>query len=508
MPAVVKIPDVRSPRAAGGGTIAASTQEGAPRASDAPIVVDLDGTLTRTDTLLESLIRTIKRDALNLPRALLCLAKGRPAFKAFVASKARLSVKDLPYRTELLDYLRAQRERGRRLVLATAAHRSIADAVAAHIGLFDQVLATDAGVNLKGQAKLKAIQETVGLRFVYAGDSAADLFVWKKAEAAILVGTTPALRSAVCLTTRIENEFAREAATPGTWLRALRVHQWLKNLLLFVPLLTAFSFLDAGKLATTFVAFFAFSLAASGTYVLNDLWDLDSDRAHPRKRSRPFAAGDIPIANGLFMATGLLALALALASAVSIAFLLILLLYLGLTTLYSLRLKHYVLLDILALSFLYTVRIIAGAIAVGVLVSDWLLAFSVFMFLSLALVKRCSELVSLKRAGATTAAGRDYHVSDMIVLWPLGVGAALCSIVVFGLFIQDTETAGRYASPQLLWLVAFALIYWVSRLWIKSARGQMDDDPVVYAVRDRTSRRTMLLILATVLLARFIEISS
>jgi 4-hydroxybenzoate polyprenyltransferase len=506
MSAIVKIPDVGSLRPASGNTTTTGVPGDVVPESDAPIVVDLDGTLTSTDTLLESLVRAIKRDVLNLPRALLCLTKGRPAFKAFAASQACLSAKDLPYRAGLLDYLREQRQRGRSIVLATAAHRSIANAVAAHLGLFDKVLATDAGVNLKGEAKLKAIREAVGSRFVYAGDSAADLFVWKHAEAAILVGTTPALRGAVCRATRIENEFARERATLATWLRALRVHQWLKNLLLFVPLLTGFSFFDAGRLVTMLVAFFAFSLAASATYVLNDLWDLDSDRAHPRKRYRPFAAGHIPILHGLLAAAGLLALALVMGGAVSTGFLFTLLFYLALTTLYSLKLKRYVLLDILTLSLLYTVRIIAGAVAANEPVSDWLLAFSVFIFLSLALVKRCSELVSLQRVGSTTAAGRDYHATDMIVLWPLGVGAALCSVVVFGLFVQDAETAGRYASPQLLWLVAFGLIYWLSRLWIKSARGEMDDDPVVYAIRNRTSRRTMLGIVAIVLLARFTEI--
>lgn len=471
----------------------------------APIVVDLDGTLTRTDTLIESILRTVKRDALNLPRALLALIKGRPALKHF-AAQAGLSAKDLPYHSALLDYLRRERQEGRSIVLATAAHRSIADAVASHVGVFDKVLATDAGTNLKGKAKLLAIQEQVGPRFVYAGDSAADLFIWQHAEAAILVGATSAVRNSVRRSTRIESEFAPETATLSTWLRALRVHQWLKNLLLFVPLLTAFSFFDTDRLAATLAAFVAFSLAASATYVLNDLWDLDNDRAHPRKKNRPFAAADIPILQGLLVAAGALALALAVASAVSAGFLFILLFYVALTSLYSVALKRYVLLDILALSLLYTVRIIAGGIAADVRVSHWLLAFSVFMFLSLALVKRCSELVSLKQSGGTTAVGRDYRVGDMIVLWPLGVAAGLCSIVVFGLFIRDTETVVRYATPELLWLVAFELIYWLSRLWITSARGEMDDDPVVYAVRDRTSRMTMLTILATVLVARFAEL--
>jgi 4-hydroxybenzoate polyprenyltransferase/phosphoserine phosphatase len=471
-----------------------------------PIVVDLDGTLTPTDTLLESMIQVIKQDIFNILLLMIWLLKGRAAFKHFVASRANFSAKDLPYRVALLDYLAEERQRGRRMILATAAHRSIADAVALHLGLFDQVLATDAGVNLKGAAKLRAIQEAVGGRYVYAGDSHADLPIWKSATAAILVATSRQVANTVRGATAIEREFSREPAPWTIWLRALRVHQWLKNLLLFVPLLTAFSFLQWDKVGTLIVAFFAFSFAASATYLVNDLWDLENDRAHPRKRNRPFASGRLPIFDGLVVAGLVLAMALAMAAAVSWAFLLILLVYLAGTSAYSWMLKRRVLMDVLTLSMLYTLRILAGAVAVNIAVTYWLLAFSVFVFFSLALVKRCAELVSLGRAGARETRGRDYLVTDLAVLWPLGIGSALCAIVVFGLFINDADTMARYSSPRLLWLVALALVYWLSRLWIKSVRGEMDDDPLIFALRDRASRMTVLFMLGATLAARFVVI--
>lgn len=479
----------------------------APSADAAPLVVDLDGTLTPTDTLMESIVQALRQHPSDVLRLPVWLLKGRAEFKEIIASKSRIQAEHLPYRAALLDYLRGERERGRHIILATAAHRRIADAVAAQLGLFDAVLASDAARNLKGTVKLEAIRERVGNRFVYAGDSASDLPIWRAAEAAVLVGVPCGVAKVVRSAVPIEREFPREKAGITAWLRALRVHQWLKNLLLFVPLLTGFSFLETDKLAAMLVAFFSFCCAASASYLVNDLWDLDSDRVHPRKVQRPLASAQISILNGVAMAAGAVALALALALAVSQDFLLMLVLYLALTSLYSGLLKTYVLIDVLTLALLYTWRILAGSVALGIVPSSWLLAFSVFVFLSLALVKRCSELVALQHLGVDTASGRDYRVSDLVVLWPLGIGSALCGVVVFGLFISAAETQAFYASPRLLWLVAVGFIYWLSRIWIKTVRGEMHDDPVVFAMRDRGSRITVVAMLVTTLAAHFIPLT-
>lgn len=474
-----------------------------------PLIVDLDGTLTPVDTLHETLIAAVKAAPFTLVVLPLWLLKGRAHLKAEIAGRAIASFDAslLPYRIELLDYLQSEKSRGRRIVLATAAHTSIAQAVAAHLGLFDAVLASDRMRNLKGTAKLAAIQATEGACFDYAGDSAADLPIWQAAQGAILVGVSARLgartRSSGVLV-------AREFAQPNTglmeWTRALRVHQWLKNLLLFVPLLTAFAFADLPRLGAVIVGFAAFCLAASATYVGNDLWDLQHDRRHPRKRERPFAAGRIPAAAGLLVAVVMMAFALLLAAAQSKALVSLLLLYVAMTSAYSWVLKSYILIDVLLLALLYTLRIVAGSVAAGVATSLWLLGFSVFIFLSLALIKRCAELIVLDRAGGRFTGGRDYRVGDLAVLWPMGVGAGLSAVVVFALFASAPEVAARYATPQLLWLVALGLIYWLGRLWIKTARGEMDDDPLVYAVRDFGSRASIATMLLLVLAARFIRL--
>jgi 4-hydroxybenzoate polyprenyltransferase len=300
-------------------------------------------------------------------------------------------------------------------------------------------------------------------------------------------------------------QFPISASRPAIrpWVQALRIHQWAKNLLLFVPLLTSFGFLDPARLRAALLAFVAFSLAASGTYLVNDLLDRDHDRAHPRKRHRPFASGRLSAASGVGMAAGLWAGALALAAAVSGGFVAVLLLYLAITGAYSWRLKRHVLVDVLTLALLYTLRVFAGSIAVHTPVSSWLLAFSVFLFFSLALVKRCSELVSVRQAGGETAHGRDYRVGDLAILWPLGVGSSLCAVVVFGMFISSPATAVRYASPDLLWLSALSLLYWVARLWIKTGRGEMHDDPIVFALKDAGSALSIGAMLAVTLVAHF-----
>jgi 4-hydroxybenzoate polyprenyltransferase/phosphoserine phosphatase len=474
---------------------------------DLPLIVDLDGTLTPTDTLVESMLQLAKQRPLSLLRVLHWLRRGRSHLRCRVAAETSFNAATLPLRPELLAWLREQQARRRRLVLATAAHESIARPVAEHLQLFDQVLATTGERNLKGPDKLRAMQEAIGRDFVYAGDSRADLPVWRAAKAAVLVGASQALKAEVSRTTPIEREFPKPAPEPALWLNALRVHQWAKNLLLFVPLLTGFAFMHPARLGAVVLAFIAFSLAASGTYIANDLWDLDNDRAHARKRSRPFASARLSIFAGLWVGAGLLAASLVLAAMVSRGFLAMLCLYVASTTLYSWVLKRYVLVDVLTLALLYTLRVFAGSVAAHIPVSSWLLAFSVFLFFSLALVKRCSELVSLQQSGNAAAHGRDYRVGDLTTLWPLGVGSSLSAVVVFGMFISAPETAARYATPELMWLAAFGLLYWVAHLWIKTSRGEMHDDPIVFALKDPCSAASIGAMLVVTLVAHFVKLS-
>ncbi len=471
-----------------------------------PLVVDLDGTLTTSDTLMESVIRVVKHQPANLLKLPFWLVGGRAAFKGKVAEQVGFRAETLPYRESLVDYLAHERKSGRKIVLATAAHRSIAEQVDAHLGLFDLVIATHGDTNLKSETKLAGIRQQVGDDFVYAGDSKADIPIWANAKGAILAGVAPGIAADVRSNIPVEREFPNEPVGFLTWCKALRVHQWLKNLLLFVPLLTAFAFFDVAKVATLVLAFLSMSLGASATYIANDLWDLDNDRRHPRKRNRAFANGTLSIAQGIGGAALLLVIALALAFAVSSEFAGMFVLYLILTTAYSWSLKSVVLLDVVALSLLYTHRIVAGAVAAEIQVSRWLLAFSVFAFLSLALVKRCSELVFLRQNGKPVSAGRDYRVSDLEVLWPFGIGASLAAVVVFGLFINAPETAARYTIPHLLWFVQIGLIYLFGRLWIATVRGAMHDDPIVHILENRGSLGMLCVMVALVLAAHFLPV--
>lgn len=471
-----------------------------------PLVVDLDGTLTPTDTLAESAIKAVKHHPASLLYIPLWLLKGRAFLKRRIATTANdhFNPAALPYNEALLDYLRSERARGRQLILATAADSRIANGVATHLGLFDMVLASDGSDNLKGRHKLRKIERAVGQPFAYAGDHAADLPIWQASSAAVLVGVSPQVERSVRTHCLVEQEFPKQPAGIKGWARALRVHQWVKNVLLFVPLLTGFSLFDMDKLITMALAFLAFSLVASATYIVNDLLDLDSDRAHPRKRTRPFASAQISIHAGAAVCTAMLGGGLLIAALISQPFFWTLMLYLVLTSAYTWLLKRYVLIDVVMLSVLYTLRILAGSVAAGVQITSWLAAFSLFMFLSLALVKRCSELVSLSRSNGTLIKGRDYHVSDLPILWPLGIASALSAVVVFGMFINAAETSLRYESPQLLWGAAVVMIYWIARIWIKTGRGEMHDDPIVYSLSNVNSLFCIAVMVMITVLAQFL----
>jgi 4-hydroxybenzoate polyprenyltransferase/phosphoserine phosphatase len=475
--------------------------------TDLPLVVDLDGTLVLSDTFAESIIQVLRSNPANIFKLLLWILRPRAACKNALAKHSELAVERLPYREALLNYLAEEKGRGRKILLATASHKMTAERVAIHLGLFDQVVATEGATNIKGHAKLQKLRESIGDRFAYVGDGWADLPIWSACRHALLAGASPRLARLVHKRAFVEREFRNPNAGVLVWLKALRVHQWLKNLLLFVPLLTAFSF-DRHALVAMAIAFLSMSLGASATYVANDLWDLDNDRSHPRKRNRPFASGALSIRSGIACAVGLLMVSLVAAPAASAGFAATLVLYLILTTAYSMFLKKLVIVDVVTLSLLYSLRILAGAVAIHIPVSHWLLAFSLFTFLSLALIKRCAELVSLRNGGRGATAGRDYHIGDLQVLWPLGAAAALAAVVVFGLFISSPDTASRYAVPELLWFVAVGLIYLFARLWIMTGRGEMQDDPIVYLIEDRSCLLAIMIMLSVVIVARYIPIAT
>jgi 4-hydroxybenzoate polyprenyltransferase/phosphoserine phosphatase len=457
-------------------------------APDVPLAVDLDGTLVRTDTLHENLLVLLKHAPWLLLLAPLWVLKGKAFFKAEVARRARLDVTALPYNADVLEFLREEQARGRRLVLATAADRSIADAVAAHLGLFQDVFASEGGVNLSGVRKLTRLREVLGT-FDYAGNDAVDLHLWRECRRVVVVhAPAGVLQKAQGLGRPVHRVFEAPPTGPRTWVKALRVHQWAKNALVFVPLMAAHKATQEGMAPRAVLAFVAFSLCASSVYVINDLLDLASDRRHPTKSRRPFASGDLPVRAGVVLAPLLLGGATALALAtLPLKFAALLAAYFALTLAYSLRLKQVVMLDVLVLAGLYTVRIFGGALAVGVPTSSWLLMFSTFLFLSLALLKRLSEVRRLRQSNETSAHGRGYLAQDYEQLASLGAAAGQVSVLVLALYITSKEVTALYAHPERLWLLCPVMLYWVGRIWVLAHRGLVNEDPLVFALRDRVS---------------------
>lgn len=470
--------------------------------SQPPLYVDLDGTLIRTDLLHESLLALCKRDPAALLKLPQWLREGRAPLKRHIAERVDIDAATLPYSESFLRYLRQQKNDGRRLVLATASDEKFARQVAAHVGLFEATIASDGQVNLSGARKAEAIHAHAGGQaFEYAGNSHKDVPIWKQASGAILVNPERGVERAVDGQVRVVDTFRDGGFSMRRLIDALRPHQWAKNMLLFVPLLMSHRFGDLQTWLNVLHGFVAFCLCASSVYVLNDLFDLPADRDHPRKRQRPFAAGDVAVSHGLVAVVVLVAASMALGAALSLAFLGVLLAYLVTTLAYSYKLKHYVLIDVLVLAALFTTRVIAGGVATGAMPSFWLLAFCVFIFTSLALVKRCSELVTMERQGREAARGRDYRVSDSVPLMAMGIASGYVAVLVVTLYISSSAVTMLYRRPEVLWLLCPVLMYWVSRLWLKTHRGEMHDDPLVFALKDRASRLLGVVSLVVLLLA-------
>jgi 4-hydroxybenzoate polyprenyltransferase/phosphoserine phosphatase len=454
-----------------------------------PLYVDLDGTLIATDSLHESLLKLVRASPLALLQLPVWLLKGRAVLKREVARRTRLDVSTLPYRPEVLELVRRAREAGRRTILATASDGRVARRVAEHLGLFDAVLASDGEHNVKGAAKLAAIlADTRGQGFSYAGDHPADMKVWQGAQAAVVVSRSAALARRAAGVTEVEAVIQPRRAGLGRYLYGLRAHQWLKNLLVFLPLMPVLHDLTQALVVDAALAFVAFSLMASGIYVLNDLLDLESDRRHHRKRRRPFAAGDISPATGLAMSASLGIASLALSAAwLPDSFVAVLLVYAALTTAYSVFLKRRAVVDVFSLAALYTIRVAAGTEATGQPLSFWILSFSLFVFLSLALAKRYVELTAAGDAGQLKR-DRGYQPGDTSFVLCAGVAAGQMSALLLSLYLHDQQMLSRYDNPTWLWVLIPVFLFWTMRIWLKAIRGVLHDDPVVFAARDWVSR--------------------
>jgi len=473
-----------------------------------PLLVDMDGAIVASDTLFETTILFLKKSPFMFFMLFVWLLRGKHVLKGELSKRTHLNVETLPYRQDVIDYLEQQFEQGRKIVLLTGSWVDIARRVANQFEFISDVIATNHERNMTGHAKAKIAKEMWGEQlFDYLGNEKKDLQIWKIARKAVVVGNEPLARAAGDVV-KLEKVFPVELLSFRIWLKAIRIHQWTKNVLIFVPLLTSHSLLKPEAVSSAFIAYFSFCAVASATYLLNDLLDLEADRKHSIKKYRPLAAGKMSILqatlNGIVLLGGGIVLAIFY---LNMYFLLVLLGYLALTILYSFILKHLQTADVISLASLFTLRIIAGAAAIGVVLSFWLLCFSMFLFLSLAMVKRVSELIHVEKQSGSElqkVTGRDYLTADIVVLQSLGGASGFMAVLVFALYINSGQVIKMYSSPEVLWLVVPVVAYWVMRIWIIAARGQMDEDPISFAIRDKQSWLTattlfLIFVLAIVL---------
>lgn len=453
------------------------------------VCADVDGTLLQTDLLYESLLFALKRHPTVIFFVPFWLLRGLAYLKARLARRAAdMSVATMPLNEPVVSYLQERFEKGNSIILASASHTSLVAKVADRLGFVSQVIGSDESINCKGTRKADAIVARIGdAPWEYVGDSHADLSVWRRAASVVCVSDSARFSELV------RREFPKVVfIKKGRWslstlTRALRVHQWLKNALVFLPLILAHQWGNSEAIIGSIIAAVAFSSCASGVYLLNDLLDLEADRKHPRKRKRPCASGELPLTIAMGLAPILFVVGFAIASVAGHSFLAILALYFLLTTAYSFRLKSLALVDIILLAILYTIRIVGGGVAAGVTVSQWLLGLSMFLFLSLACIKRFSELLVLQQRNENRTWGRGYSVGDIEQVASFGSASGYISVLVLALYVSSQEVVKLYSNPQVIWLACPLLLYWISRIWLLARRGLVHDDPLVFALRDRVT---------------------
>lgn len=454
------------------------------------IVVDLDGTLVNTDMLVENLFLFLRLHPLRIFEVILWLFKGKAYFKRCLADIVLPDVSCLPYNQALLGWLEQQRAVGTKFILATASDLRIANKIAEHLGLFDEVIGTEE-TNLSSSNKREALVQRYGERgYEYVGNSKADIAVWKTASVIHIVNPERGVLAAAKKIGSVENVFEDRPPYFRTLVKALRMHQWAKNLLLFVPLLASHRITEVQLLWNGLLAFIAFGACASSVYLLNDLLDLPDDRKHSKKCKRPLAAGALPIFHVLFLIPLLLIVAFIVALwLLPLRFAGVLGAYYILTLAYSLWMKRVVMLDVVTLAMLYTIRVVAGAAAMALVATSWMLTYCMFIFLSLAFMKRYTELHAARKNGINDKApGRGYYPEDFELLASLGGASGYVSVLVLALYINDTSSGTLYRSPEWMWATCPLLLFWISRVWLLAHRGMMHDDPIVFALRDNVSR--------------------
>ena len=468
-----------------------------------PLCLDLDGTLIATDSLAESLVVMIKTKPLYFFLLPLWILRGKYYFKSKIEQNSKLSPDKLPYIAQVLEFAKTEKAKGRMIVLATATMQGIADKIADFLGIFDLVIGSKHGINLRSNHKRDKLVELFGEKgFDYAGDSKADIKVWKSADNSIIVNPNNSVLSKAKAIGNVQIVIKEDFSPIKAYIKQIRVYQWIKNILLFLPFILAHKLFNTEIIANVAISFVSFSALASFVYILNDLMDLEADRIHPRKKFRPLASGKIT----LFRAFQLLPLLLIVSFGLSLIFLpisftFILISYALTNIIYSIYAKKIMVLDIIILSSFYSIRIIAGAIAAGVIISPWLIEFSIFFFFSLAALKRFSELLNLKEHNQTSAKRRGYLVTDLYLVQSFGVISGYISVLIISFYVHSDAVILLYKSPEILWAISPCLLFWISRIWILAHRGLMNDDPIVFTGKDKVSYLIGLIIIVVAVLA-------
>jgi 4-hydroxybenzoate polyprenyltransferase len=469
--------------------------------TEIPLYVDLDGTLIKTDLLFESFIEFIKKNPFNILLSIKWLLKGRAYLKNKLAQNTFIDIEKLPYNEPFLSYLKNERNNGRKIILATASNFTLAKRISSHLNIFSEIIASNEKENIKGKTKLTHIKENSGnSSFDYAGNSKDDLIIFKHAKSSILVNFNEQLLSR-SPSIRVAKSFAQESSIFRALIIAIRPHQWVKNLLIFVPLFVSNQWYIPNLIIRALIGFISFSLIASSVYVINDIFDIQNDRAHIKKKYRPFAASDISIGHGLIIFLFFALAGLFAGYLLDVIYFFLLMTYLILNLLYSIYLKKFVLIDILILSQFYTLRVVSGGIITNIELSFWLLAFSVFIFFSLAIAKRYTELISSNNYNKNNIKGRGYTINDLDILNIMGVTSGYLAVLVLALYINSPEVVLIYSSPKILWGVCIIFFYWISYIWMKASRGELDEDPVTFAIKDRTSLVVFGVLIIDIILA-------
>jgi len=453
-----------------------------------PLIIDLDGTLIKTDSLHESLLELIKTSPSCLLLLPYWLWRGKAYFKEQVSSRSQINPELFPHNKEFLAWLREERSRGRYLVLCTAANKKIAESISEKLNIFDEVISSDENINMAGNVKAEYLNKRFGSKkYDYAGNSKVDLKVWRYSNTGIVIAKRQNLIKSARMVTDISRVFIVRKNSFYEYIRLLRVHQWLKNLLIFVPIIAAHDLSSFGKWIALITAFISFSFCASFVYILNDLFDIENDRSHPKKKERPFANGNISIPMGILTALCMLSVSIITAQNLSNEFKVCLLIYFLVTCFYTIIIKKIVIIDCLVLAFLYTLRIISGVVIVGEPLSFWLLAFSLFLFLSLAFVKRYAELVLTMNKADRMVIGRGYATSDAPLVQIMGIAAGYISVLILALYLNSEAVLKLYRAPQVIWFGVCIILFWISWVWMQAHRGKMNEDPLIFAIKDRVS---------------------